>query len=33
LHTNGYSLARKIAFDELKLNVDSHVPDLGETVW
>ena len=32
LHTNGYSLARKIAFDELKLNVDSHVPDLGETI-
>jgi phosphoribosylformylglycinamidine cyclo-ligase len=32
LHTNGYSLARKIAFDTLKLTVDSHVPDLGETV-
>ena len=32
LHTNGYSLARKIVFDELKLKVDSHVPDLGETV-
>ena len=32
LHTNGYSLARKIAFDELKLDVDTHVPDLGETV-
>ena len=32
LHTNGYSLARKVAFDELKLRVDSHVPDLGETV-
>ena len=32
LHTNGYSLARRIAFDELKLKVDSHVPDLGETV-
>jgi phosphoribosylformylglycinamidine cyclo-ligase len=32
LHTNGYSLARKIAFDELKLQVDSHVPDLVETV-
>jgi phosphoribosylformylglycinamidine cyclo-ligase len=32
LHTNGYSLARKIAFDELKLEVDSHVPDLGETI-
>jgi len=32
LHTNGYSLARAIAFDSLKLKVDSHVPDLGETV-
>ena len=32
LHTNGYSLARKIAFDVLKLDVSSHVPDLGETV-
>ena len=32
MHTNGYSLARAIAFDTLKLNVDSHVPDLGETV-
>ncbi len=32
LHTNGYSLARKIAFDKLGLTVDSHVPDLGETV-
>jgi phosphoribosylformylglycinamidine cyclo-ligase len=32
LHTNGYSLARKIAFDELKLNIDSHLPELGETV-
>ena len=32
LHTNGYSLARKIAFDELKIKVDTHVPELGETV-
>lgn len=32
LHTNGYSLARRIVFDVLKLSVDSHVPDLGETV-
>ena len=32
LHTNGYSLARKVAFDTLKLKADSHVPDLGETV-
>jgi phosphoribosylformylglycinamidine cyclo-ligase len=32
LHTNGYSLARRIIFDDLKLTVDSHVPELGETV-
>jgi phosphoribosylformylglycinamidine cyclo-ligase len=32
LHTNGYSLARKIAFEELKLAIDSHLPELGETV-
>jgi phosphoribosylformylglycinamidine cyclo-ligase len=32
LHTNGYSLARKIAFEELKLEIDSHLPELGETV-
>jgi phosphoribosylformylglycinamidine cyclo-ligase len=32
LHTNGYSLARRIAFDELALGVDSHVEELGETV-
>lgn len=32
LHTNGYSLARRIVFDHLKLSVDSHVPELGETV-
>ncbi|MEW6321579.1 MAG: phosphoribosylformylglycinamidine cyclo-ligase [Acidobacteriota bacterium] len=32
LHTNGYSLARRIAFDKLQLGVDSVVPELGETV-
>ena len=32
LHTNGYSLARRIAFERLGLRVDSHVPELGETV-
>jgi phosphoribosylformylglycinamidine cyclo-ligase len=32
LHTNGYSLARRIAFDVLKLDVHSAVPELGETV-
>lgn len=32
LHTNGYSLARRIVFDHLKLTVDSYVPDLNQTV-
>jgi phosphoribosylformylglycinamidine cyclo-ligase len=32
LHTNGYSLARQIAFDRLGLRVDSLVPELGRTV-
>jgi phosphoribosylformylglycinamidine cyclo-ligase len=32
LHTNGYSLARRIAFDHLKLTVDSFVPELGRTI-
>ncbi len=32
LHTNGYSLARRIVFEGLGLRVDSHVPDLGTTV-
>ncbi len=32
LHTNGYSLARRIVFDHLGLAVDAHVPELGRTV-
>jgi phosphoribosylformylglycinamidine cyclo-ligase len=32
LHTNGYSLARRIVFERLGLTVDSHVPELGTTV-
>ena len=32
LHTNGYSLARQIVFERLRLRIDSHVPELGETV-
>jgi phosphoribosylformylglycinamidine cyclo-ligase len=32
LHTNGYSLARRIVFDHLRLTVDSHVGELGTTV-
>jgi len=29
LHSNGYSLVRKICFDDLGLGVDDHVPELG----
>jgi phosphoribosylformylglycinamidine cyclo-ligase len=32
LHTNGYSLARRIAFEHLKLEVDSYVPELNRTI-
>jgi phosphoribosylformylglycinamidine cyclo-ligase len=32
LHSNGYSLARKIAFDIAKHGVDDYVEELGETV-
>jgi phosphoribosylformylglycinamidine cyclo-ligase len=32
LHTNGYSLARRIVFNRLNLDVDSFVPELGATV-
>jgi len=32
LHSNGYSLARKICFDVLKLTTDSYVPELGKTI-
>ncbi len=32
LHSNGYSLARKICFDVLKLKIDQHVPELGRTI-
>ena len=32
LHTNGYSLARRIVFDTLKLSVDSYVPELQQSV-
>jgi len=32
LHTNGYSLARRIAFEIAGLRVDSFVPDLGRTI-
>ncbi len=32
LHTNGYSLARRIVFDELRLTADDNVAELGTTV-
>jgi len=32
LHTNGYSLARKIIFEKLGLKVDSFVPECNESV-
>ncbi len=32
LHTNGYSLARRIVFNRLNLGVGSFVPELGATV-
>jgi phosphoribosylformylglycinamidine cyclo-ligase len=32
LHTNGYSLARRIVFETLKLDVGSYVPELELTV-
>ncbi len=32
LHSNGYSLARKICFDALKLRIDDHVEALGKTI-
>jgi phosphoribosylformylglycinamidine cyclo-ligase len=32
LHSNGYSLVRKICFDHLKLKLDAHIPELGRTL-
>ena len=32
LHSNGYSLARKIVFEHARLRIDDHVEELGETV-
>jgi len=32
LHTNGYTLARKIVFDLLKLKPDSYINELGKTI-
>ena len=32
LHSNGFSLVRKICFDTLNLKIDSHVPELGKSI-
>lgn len=32
LHSNGYSLVRKICFDILKLKIDKYIPELGKTL-
>ncbi len=32
LHTNGYSLVRRLLFEEEKLTVDTHLDELGKTV-
>jgi phosphoribosylformylglycinamidine cyclo-ligase len=32
LHSNGFSLVRKVCFDVLKLSVDDYIPDLGTTL-
>jgi phosphoribosylformylglycinamidine cyclo-ligase len=32
LHSNGYSLVRKICFDVLKLDIDSHIPEFGKSL-
>ena len=32
LHSNGYSLVRKVCFEHLKLKVDDYIPELGKTL-
>ena len=32
IHSNGYSLVRKLVFDHAKLTIDRHIPELGKTV-
>jgi phosphoribosylformylglycinamidine cyclo-ligase len=32
LHSNGYSLARKVCFEKLKLKTDDYIPELGRTI-
>ncbi len=32
LHSNGYSLVRKVCFEVLKLKIDAHIPELNKTI-
>lgn len=32
LHSNGYSLVRKVCFEIMGLNIDTYVPELGRTI-
>jgi phosphoribosylformylglycinamidine cyclo-ligase len=32
LHSNGYSLVRKVCFEALKLKIDQYIPELGKTI-
>ncbi len=32
LHSNGYSLVRKLCFDILNMKIDTYVPELGKTI-
>ncbi|MBU0985881.1 MAG: phosphoribosylformylglycinamidine cyclo-ligase [Proteobacteria bacterium] len=32
LHSNGFSLVRKVCFEVLKLKIDSYIPELGKTI-
>lgn len=32
LHSNGYSLVRKVCFEKLKLKIDDNIPELGKTI-
>lgn len=32
LHSNGYSLVRKVFFDSKKIKIDAYIPDLGTTL-
>ncbi|MDO8445154.1 MAG: phosphoribosylformylglycinamidine cyclo-ligase [Deltaproteobacteria bacterium] len=32
LHSNGYSLVRKVCFEKLKLKIDDNIPELGKSI-